>query len=75
MAHLNVRYLQAGFLIAGLAAWGLQSSSLYSAGQFAKGHNPLHLKQSPFGRTLSLAMRGPVDVYCCLLYTSDAADE
>jgi len=63
MAHLNVRYLQAGFLIAGLAAWGLQSSSLYSAGHFAKGHNPLHLKQSPFGRTLSLAMRGPVDVY------------
>ena len=26
-------------------------------------HNPLHLKRSPFGRTIALAMRGPVDVY------------
>ena len=63
MARFNLFQLRIVFLVVGLAAWGLQTNRLYQREQFTKAHNPLHLKQSPFGRTLSLAMRGPVDVY------------
>ena len=63
MARFNLFQLRIVFLVVGLAAWGLQAKRLYQREQFTKAHNPLHLKQSPFGRTLSLAMRGPVDVY------------
>tara|TARA_B100001109_G_scaffold97717_1_gene79653 strand:- start:690 stop:1709 length:1020 start_codon:yes stop_codon:yes gene_type:complete len=63
MARFNLFQLRIVFLVVGLAAWGLQANRLYQREQFTKAHNPLHLKQSPFGRTLSLAMRGPVDVY------------
>ncbi len=63
MARFNLFQLRIVFLVVGLAAWGLQANKLYQREQFTKAHNPLHLKQSPFGRTLSLAMRGPVDVY------------
>ncbi|MDP6207002.1 MAG: hypothetical protein QGG01_01765, partial [Roseibacillus sp.] len=59
----RIHCLQILLLAVGLTAWGLQTSRLYRGGRFAKEHNVLHLKQSPFGRTLSLAMRGPVDVY------------
>ena len=63
MARFSLFFLQVALLTTGLTAWGLQANKLYKRGQFTKAHNPLHLKQSPFGRTLSLAMRGPVDVY------------
>ncbi len=63
MACFNIYFLQVALLTTGLVGWGLQTNRLLQGGQFIKGHNPLHLKQSPFGRTLSLAMRGPVDVY------------
>ena len=63
MARFTLFFLQVALLTAGLTAWGLQARKLYKRGQFTKEHNPLHLKLSPFGRTLSLAMRGPVDVY------------
>ncbi len=63
MARFTLFFLQVALLTTGLTAWGLQASKLYKRGQFTKTHNPLHLKESPFGRTLSLAMRGPVDVY------------
>ena len=63
MARFNLFQLRIVFLVVGLAAWGQQTNRLYQREQFTKAHNPLHLKQSPFGRTLSLAMRGPVDVY------------
>ena len=63
MARFNLFQLRIVLLVVGLAAWGLQANRLYQREQFTKAHNPLHLKQSPFGRTLSLAMRGPVDVY------------
>lgn len=63
MARSTLFFLQVALLTIGLTAWGLQARKLHKRGQFTKTHNPLHLKESPFGRTLSLAMRGPVDVY------------
>ena len=63
MARFSLFFLQVALLTTGLTAWGIQANKLYKRGQLTKAHNPLHLKQSPFGRTLSLAMRGPVDVY------------
>ena len=63
MARSTLFFLQVALLTTGLTAWGLQARKLHKRGQFTKTHNPLHLKESPFGRTLSLAMRGPVDVY------------
>ena len=63
MNRARIHCLQILLLAVGLTAWGLQTGRLYRDGKFAKEHNVLHLKQSPFGRTLSLAMRGPVDVY------------
>ncbi len=63
MPRSRLHFLQALLLTIGLAGWGLQASRLHREDKFAKSHNVLHLKQSPFGRTLALAMRGPVDVY------------
>ena len=63
MQPRKVIQLQMLLLALGLAAWGMQAHRLHENGKFAKEHNPLHLKRSPFGRTIALAMRGPVDVY------------
>ncbi|MCH2062493.1 MAG: hypothetical protein MK194_02075 [Roseibacillus sp.] len=63
MNRTRIHCLRIALLAVGLTAWGMQTNRLYRDGKFAKEHNVLHLKQSPFGRTLSLAMRGPVDVY------------
>ena len=55
--------LQILLLALGLTGWALQGHWFHKGEKFAKEHNPLHLNRSPFGRTIALAMRGPVDVY------------
>ena len=59
----TIRYVQLALLVAGLAGWIGLSKSLNDDGKLVHRPNVLHLKGSPFGRTLALAMRGPVDVY------------
>ncbi len=55
--------LQVILLVLGAAGWIGFSNSFREDGKLQYHPNVLHLKGSPFGRTLALAMRGPVDVY------------
>lgn len=50
-------------LLLGVSLWGWASVSLKDAGQLEYKPNVLTLKGSPFGRTVAVAMRGPVDRY------------
>ena len=64
MARSRLHFLQLILLAIGLAGWGFQANRLHREDKFVvEDPNVLHLKKSPFGRTLALAMRGPVDVY------------
>ncbi|MDA0766376.1 MAG: hypothetical protein O3A87_03390 [Verrucomicrobia bacterium] len=56
LAHLGV-------LTLGLAAWHFAGKSLQSDGLFEAEPNVLSLKGSPFGKTIAMAMQGPIDVY------------
>jgi len=47
----------------GLVAWAGAGKSLHKRGSFEFVPNAFSLKGSPFGRTLAMAMQGPVDVY------------
>ena len=47
----------------GVIAWAATGSSLKKQGEFEFDPNVLTLKGSPFGRTVAIAMRGPVDIY------------
>ena len=55
--------IQLVLLVAGTVGWVWQGTVLKGDGMLDHEPNILHLKRSPFGRTLALAMRGPVDVY------------
>jgi hypothetical protein len=55
--------IQLVLLVAGTIGWVWQGTVLKGDGKLDHEPNVLHLKRSPFGRTLALAMRGPVDVY------------
>ncbi|NNC88134.1 MAG: hypothetical protein HKN82_06700 [Akkermansiaceae bacterium] len=62
--NLNAKRWSAGaVLILGGLAWAANASALMSGNAFEGRANILTLKGSPFGRTLAVAMRGPVDVY------------
>ena len=63
MKSSKILTLQLILLVVGTVGWVSKSKSLQESGTFDHAPNPLHLKGSPFGRTLALAMRGPVDVY------------
>ena len=63
MSKSKIIALQLVLLAIGTVAWAWQSRSFQQDGKLAHEPNLLHLKRSPFGRTLALAMRGPVDVY------------
>jgi hypothetical protein len=57
------RALALSVLGLGLAAWAVAGRSLKQDGEFNYAPNVLHLKGSPFGRTIAMAMQGPADVY------------
>ena len=57
------RALALSVLGLGLAAWAVAGRSLKQDGEFNHAPNVLHLKGSPFGRTIAMAMQGPADVY------------
>jgi hypothetical protein len=63
MNRTTIRVVQLAVLVVGL--WGGLSltAGLKRSGKLDYRPNPLTLNGSPFGRTLALAMRGPVDVY------------
>lgn len=63
MTKYNTRTIQLVLLALGALGWVSLSKSFQDDGKLDHEPNPLHLKRSPFGRTLALAMRGPVDVY------------
>lgn len=50
-------------LLLGAASWAIVAGVMKRSGGLAFQPNALHLKGSPYGRTLALAMRGPADVY------------
>ena len=52
-----------GVLGLGLTAWTVAGRSLHREGKLNYAPNVLHLKGSPFGRTIAMAMQGPADVY------------
>jgi|GEM_PF-2169343 len=56
LAHLGV-------LTLGLAAWHFAGKRLQGDGLFEAEPNVLSLKGSPFGKTIAMAMQGPIDVY------------
>lgn len=60
---LKTTLIRAGLLCLGLAAWAGAGRSLHERGAFQFVPNAFSLKGSPFGRTLGMAMQGPVDVY------------
>lgn len=59
----NVRITQTVLLVVGLATWVVIAGILKKGGDLDYQPNLLHLKGSPYGRTLALAMRGPADVF------------
>jgi hypothetical protein len=63
MKSSKILTLQLILLVAGTVGWVWKGKSLQESGTLDHEPNLLHLKRSPFGRTLALAMRGPVDVY------------
>lgn len=63
MSKQSILKLQIFLLVAACGTWVWQSRAMYHDGALELEPNILHLKKSPFGRTLALAMRGPVDVY------------
>lgn len=63
MKKRTILVIQLALLALGIVAWGAINSDLKEQGKLAKRSNFLHLQGSPFGRTIALAMRGPVDVY------------
>ena len=63
MKSSKILTLQLILLVVGTVGWVWKGKSLQESGTFDHAPNLLHLKRSPFGRTLALAMRGPVDVY------------
>lgn len=63
MSPKSILKLQIFLLVAASGTWIWQSRSMYNDGALELEPNVFHLKRSPFGRTLALAMRGPVDVY------------
>ena len=63
MKPLHVHLSQFGVLALGLGIWHFAGKSLQEAGQYEREPNVLCLKGSPFGKTIAMAMQGPVDVY------------
>lgn len=61
--HDKTQLLRLGVLSLGLAAWGYAGKSLQEDHLFAFEPNVLCLKGSPFGRTIAMAMQGPIDVF------------
>jgi hypothetical protein len=59
----RTHFLSSGILGLGIAAWAGMSCVLRSDGFLEFEPNILTLKGIPFGRTVAVAMRGPVDVY------------
>ena len=59
----RMHLISAGILGAGLFAWAGTTHALKSDGLLEFEPNVLSLKGSPFGRTVAVAMRGPVDTY------------
>lgn len=59
----NTRITLIVLLVVGAATWTVVAAILKKSGDLAFQPNALHLKGSPYGRTLALAMRGPADVY------------
>ena len=57
------RIIQIGLLGIGLTVWLVTGGVLKKRGDFDFQPNVMHLKGSPYGRTLALAMRGPADVF------------
>jgi len=50
-------------LVVGVATWAVVGRILQKGGDLEFRPNVMHLKGSPYGRTLALAMRGPADVF------------
>ena len=63
MNATKTRWILVALLLGGSVAWVYSGKRLDRAGKLAYRPNVLCLKGSPFGRTIALAMRGPVDVY------------
>ena len=63
MNKTQIIALQVVLLASGAYATKKLSKSMLDDGKLNPQPNVLHLKRSPFGRTLALAMRGPVDIY------------
>ena len=63
MKKTHLLAIQALLLVAGTLGAVELSRSMFRDGLVNPQPNVLHLKRSPFGRTLALAMRGPVDIY------------
>ena len=59
----KLRITQVVLLVVGMATWVVVAGILRKGGDLEYRPNILHLKGSPYGRTLALAMRGPADVY------------
>ncbi len=60
---IHVHLTRFGVLALGLGIWHFAGKSLQEAGQYEREPNVLCLKGSPFGKTIAMAMQGPVDVY------------
>ena len=59
----GIRIIQLVVLVVGLGGGLYLTAGLKQSGKLDYRPNVLTLNGSPFGRTLALAMRGPVDVY------------